>query len=223
MSGARITIAAVDDDRMLLDGLQSWMARLPDVELAGTFTSLADFLDAGATVDVVLLDLNLRNLSSPPENVRRLRAAGAEVLVVSTIPDAEHVLACLEAGAAGYITKDNDLDALAEAVRQVAAGVPVVSRELAFIMSTDRRPQRPQLSPQERAVLLAYAQGRTLEAAARRAGVAYGTAREYLERVKRKYTATGRPTSTKFDLVNRVREDRLELDGLPAPGNDPSS
>jgi hypothetical protein len=44
--------------------------------------------------------------------------------------------------------------------------------------------------------------------------VAYGTAREYLERIKRKYTDAGRPTRTKLDLVERAREDRLELDGL---------
>ena len=54
----------------------------------------------------------------------------------------------------------------------------------------------------------------TLTAAARRAGVAYGTAREYLERVKRKYAEVGRPAYTKLDLAERVREDRLEGDGL---------
>jgi two-component system nitrate/nitrite response regulator NarL len=36
---------------------------------------------------------------------------------VSTIPDAEHVLATIEAGAAGYVTKDNDLPALVSANR----------------------------------------------------------------------------------------------------------
>ena len=82
------------------------------------------------------------------------------------------------------------------------------------MLSRDARPNRPQLSPQERVVLTAYASGATLQAAARRAGIAYGTAREYLERVKRKYTDAGRPTYTKLDLATRVREDRLELDGL---------
>jgi two-component system nitrate/nitrite response regulator NarL len=57
---------------------------------------------------------------------------------VSTIPDAEHVLATIEAGAAGYVTKDNDLPALVNAIRDVAAGGTAVSRELAFVLSTDR-------------------------------------------------------------------------------------
>ncbi len=94
------------------------------------------------------------------------------------------------------------------------AGGSTLSPELAFVISRDTRPDRPQLSPQERLVLTSYASGATLAAAARRAGVAYGTAREYLERVKRKYADAGRPTYTKLDLADRVREDRLDLGGL---------
>ena len=159
-------------------------------------------------------DLNLRDHSLPADNVERLLDTGARVLVVSVIPDPDHVLATVEAGASGYITKDHDLPALVAAIREVAAGGSVITPELAFMLSQDQRPERPRLSPQERAVLTTYAQGSTLRAAARRAGVAYGTAREYLERVKRKYSDAGRPTRTKWELACRVREDRLELDGL---------
>ena len=213
-----IRVAAIDDDRMLLGGLTAWLGPVDDLELALTCGTVADYeqvLAGGVAVpDVVLLDLNLRDRTVPADNVRRVLASGALVIMVSTIPDADGVLATLEAGAAGYLTKDQDLDALLTAVREVAAGGSALSPELAFMISRDNRPQRPQLSPQERTVLTAYASGATLAAAARRAGVAYGTAREYLERVKRKYADAGRPTYTKLDLADRVREDRLELDGL---------
>lgn len=211
-----INIAAIDDDKMLLTGLAAWLDPVEDLNLALAVTSLEGYESAAAQrrFDVVLLDLNLRDGSAPAHNVRRVLATGARVLVVSTIPDADQVLATIEAGASGYITKDQDLDALAQAARDVAAGGSVVTPELAFVLARDTRPNRPQLSPQETAVLTAYASGATLAAAARRAGVAYGTAREYLERVKRKYTDAGRPTYTKLDLADRVREDRLELGGL---------
>lgn len=214
----RIRVAAIDDDRMLLGGLTAWLGPVDDLELALTCGTVADYeqaLAGGVAVpDVVLLDLNLRDRTVPADNVHRVLASGALVIMVSTIPDADGVLATLEAGAAGYLTKDQDLEALLTAVREVAAGGSALSPELAFMISRDSRPQRPQLSPQERTVLTAYASGATLAAAARRAGVAYGTAREYLERVKRKYADAGRPTYTKLDLADRVREDRLELDGL---------
>ena len=211
-----IRVAAIDDDRMLLGGLDSWLRPIDDVELGIMVTTVTANLDGigDAPPHVVLLDLNLRDHTAPADNVRRVLATGARVLVVSTIPDADGVLATIEAGASGYITKDQDLEVLVQAIRDVSAGRSVVSPELAFVLSRDARPNRPQLSPQERVVLTAYASGATLQAAARRAGVAYGTAREYLERVKRKYTDAGRPTYTKLDLATRVREDRLELDGL---------
>lgn len=211
---APVTLAAIDDDRMLLTGLTAWLAPVPDVALVTTAATVAEYLAQPVRARVVLLDLNLRDGIAPASNVGTLVEHGAAVLVVSTIPDAEHVLATVEAGAAGYLTKDNDLPVLLDAIREVAAGGVAISPELAFVLSTDRRPERPQLSGQESAVLRAYASGATLQAAARRAGIAYGTAREYLERIKRKYTEAGRPTRTKLDLVERAREDRLELRGL---------
>ena len=148
-----ITLAAIDDDRMLLGGLTAWLDPVTDLQLTLTCATVADYearLDGGATVPhVVLLDLNLRDQSSPADNVRRVLASGALVIMVSTIPDADGVLATMEAGAAGYLTKDQDLEALLTAVREVAAGGSALSPELAFMISRDSRPHRPQLSAQE--------------------------------------------------------------------------
>lgn len=212
-----IRLGAIDDDRMLLTGLASWLTEVDDVVLVVSAPDVAGYADqvrSDPAPDVVLLDLNLRDGSEPAANVVAVQATGARVLVVSTIPDADAVLSTMEAGAAGYITKDKDLPILLQAIRAVAQGDSAITPELTFLISRDARPNRPTLSPQERAVLTAYASGATLTAAARRAGVAYGTAREYLERVKRKYAEVGRPAYTKLDLAERVREDRLERDGL---------
>lgn len=213
---AVIQIAAIDDDRFMLNGLASWLAPVSDLDLTTTAPTVADFVvrrrsnEPGTDVAVVLLDLNLRDGTRPANNVRELLAEGVQVLIMSTIPDPAHVLATAEAGASGYVTKDNDLDVLVDAIRRVAAGEQVVTPELALVFSTDERPQRPELSAQEAKVLHLYASGATLEATARRAGISPGTAREYLDRVKRKYAAVGRPTYTKLDLANRLREDRLD-------------
>ena len=67
----------------------------------------------------------------------------------------------------------------------------------------------PRLSQQERAILIAYASGLTLQSAASRAGVRVGTAKEYLDRVKLKYRQAGRPANTKIELARRAREDGL--------------
>ncbi|ASO20053.1 DNA-binding NarL/FixJ family response regulator [Actinoalloteichus hoggarensis] len=205
-----ITVSFVDDDQMLLDGLAAWLSSVPDLRLLGTMRTVEELLAApGARPRVVVLDLLLADRSDPVENVRRLVAADIQVLVASVVPHVEHGVDVVRAGALGYLTKDHALDVLADAIRQVATGETVYSTELAYSWSRDTRPERPRLAAQERAVLVAYASGMTLTAAARRAGVQPATAKKYLAKVKEKYRELGRATYTKLDLANRVREDGL--------------
>jgi DNA-binding NarL/FixJ family response regulator len=206
-----IRVAAVDDDRMLLDGLRSWLRDVPELYLAATAGTVDGLLcEAPEAVDVVLLDLVLRDRSDPADNVRRLRAVGHRVLVLSVWNQLDQVVATFAAGASGYLTKDHNLAALADAVREVAGGGIAFSSDLAQACLRDSRPSSPNLSPRERGVLLAYASGMTLKAAARHLGIKPETARTYLDRVKAKYHDLGRPAYTKLDLAERVREDGLD-------------
>lgn len=68
---------------------------------------------------------------------------------------------------------------------------------------------RPRLSAQETRVLVSYASGLKLDTAARRAGIRPSTAKQYLDRVRRKYRDVGRPAQTKLELAARAREDGL--------------
>jgi two-component system, NarL family, nitrate/nitrite response regulator NarL len=206
-----INVAIIDDDRMLLDGFASWLGAAADLRLTGAFVTVDELLaSAGKRPDVVVLDLLLRDGSRAVDNVGRLLAAGLRVLVISVWPDLVQVADTFAAGASGYLTKDHDLDALAEAIRTVVGGGTAYSPELALACLRHPRPDRPALSIQERGVLLAYASGMTLGAAARHVGVQPETAKTYLDRVKAKYQAVGRPTRTKLELADRVREDGLD-------------
>jgi len=205
-----VTVSAVDDDRMLLDGLRAWFATVSDIRLVWGCATVDELVrHEPEPADVVLLDLVLRDGSDPVHNVRRLVGAGRRVLVVSCVAYPDQIRSSVSAGASGYLTKDNDLPVLAQAIREVAAGRTAHSPELAFAWYSDQGPARPRLTPREREILIAYASGLTLVAAARRVGIATPTARKYLERVKEKYTTAGRPTYTKLDLASRLREDGL--------------
>lgn len=209
-AGEPIDLAVIDDDRMLLDGLATWLAEAPDLRLVAAVGTVDELLDApGRPATVVLLDMRLRDNSDPADNVRRLTAAHYQVLAVSVFGLRDYVVSAFRAGARGYLTKDHDLTSLASAVRQVAAGDTILSPELVFSLISDTSPDRPALSSQERAVLVAYASGMTLQCAARKLGIGVGTAKEYLDRVKQKYGAAGRPAHTKLELADRVREDGI--------------
>ncbi|MET8506655.1 response regulator transcription factor [Streptomyces sp. NPDC004787] len=210
-----IRVAVVDDDRMLLDGMRSWLGGAPGIEVVATVSTVDGLLarqaaSGAALPDIVLLDLLLRDGSTPTDNIRRLLATGTRVLVISTVPDRTRIIESVRAGADGYLTKDNDLPTLVAAVRDIVAGHGAHSPELAFACAHDSSPSRPSLSPRERQILLDYASGMTLKSAARRAGITVHTAKDYLDRVKAKYRQAGRPAYTKIDLARRVREDSLD-------------
>ncbi|MFI6318405.1 response regulator [Nonomuraea sp. NPDC050556] len=205
-----ITVSVVDDDRMLIDGLASYLAGVDDLRLIASAATVAELLRTEpAPADVVLLDLLLADRSEPVENVRALRRLHRRVLVVSVVTSGGVARQMVDAGAGGYLTKDHDLAALVAKIREVAKEDVVISPEVALGWLADHDADRPVLSPQERAVLLAYASGMTLTAAARSVGVQPGTAKNYLERVKDKYRKAGRPAYTKLELATRVREDGL--------------
>lgn len=203
-----IDIAVIDDDLMLAQGIHAWARDSGELRLTGAFPTVDGFLGSMTSrPTVVLLDLMLHDRSDPEVNVRRLAWAGHRILIVSAWAEPDIVAAAFAAGARGCITKDKSLGALAAAVRKVAAGETVYSQELASALLHDSRTMRPHLSAREREILMAYASGMTLEAAARRMGVKPGTAKTYLERVKAKYQEIGRPAYTKLELAKRVRED----------------
>ncbi|MEV6399903.1 response regulator transcription factor [Streptomyces sp. NPDC051907] len=205
-----ISVAVVDDDRMLLDGLRSWLAEADGIRLIAAVATVDELLaDGGESAEVVLLDLVLRDGSAPADNIRRLRAAGSRVLMISTVADRPRIVAAMAAGADGYLTKDHDLKTLVAAVEEVAAGRTAHSPELAFAWAHDKSPARPRLAPKELQVLLDYASGLTLKTTARRAGISPNTAKYYLDRVKDKYQQAGREAYTKIDLARLVHEDGL--------------
>jgi two-component system nitrate/nitrite response regulator NarL len=206
-----ITVSVIDDDRMLLDGMVAWLAAEVDLRVVAAVTTVDELLATERVpADVVVLDLLLADRSEPYDNVRRLAEQGRKVLVVSVVPLVRHGVDVVRAGALAYLTKDHRLPVLADAIRQVARGELVHSPELALAWSRDDRPGTPKLSEREREVLVSYASGLTLTATARKVGVQPGTARAYLDRVKAKYCEAGRPTFTKLDLAERVREDGLQ-------------
>ncbi|MGF1660853.1 MAG: response regulator [Kineosporiaceae bacterium] len=89
MTGAAVTVAAVDDHEAIREGVHARLGRCEGVEVvaeAATVPELLDTLDRDrAEVDVVLLDLMLGDGSTPGENVRPLLDRGSRVIVYSSL------------------------------------------------------------------------------------------------------------------------------------------
>ena len=202
-----IELAAVEDNRLMIDGLRAWARTQPDIRLAAVHATVDGLLRAvRVSYDVVWLNPLLRADPDAGVNVRRLIEAGHRVLVVDGSAGLSMVAGCLAAGAHGYLTRDHDGPALAATIRRIAAGGTAWSLGPTRAPG-DKGPGRPPLSEREHRVLMAYVSGLTLEATARSLGISSETARTYLKRVKAKYHQAGLPVYTKLDLAEQVRSD----------------
>ena len=158
-------------------------------------------------LNVVLLDIDL-GTGGPraADTVEAFGLRGVPVLLVSAVVRGTALREALLAGAGGYVSKASGPDELLNLLREVADGHYVLTREIAEVMYS---PGLPDLSGQELRALQLYAQGLTLKAVARRMSVSQNTAKEYLDRVRAKYRASGRAAHTKAELQAAAREDGL--------------
>ncbi len=214
MSGASVPagvvkVAAVDDHPIVLGGVVGWLrAEGRDIDVVGTAATVDSLLTGpGRHADVVLLDLDLGDGTTAERNVGAILAAGPAVLILSASDKPLSVRAAMRAGALGYVLKSEDTAAVRAAIRAVAAGRSWVSPRLAYILATDDAPDRPALSQQETRALQLYATGMPLKSVARRMGLGEQTVKQYLDRVREKYTRAGRAAPTKLELYHRAVED----------------
>ena len=201
---APVRVVLADDHRIVREGIRDRLSAEADIEVVGEAADGREALDLVRrhAPDIVVLDVEMPEMTGV-EVARALRDDGAatRVLVLSGYDDAEYVGALLDAGAAGYLTKDESLRSIVEAVRGIAAGEDGwLSRRVAAQVVSLRR-QRPEgppggLTPRETDVLRLVAQGRTNAAAAAALSVSEHTVRNHLANVYAKLEVGNRAEAT---------------------------
>ncbi|MGW4517938.1 response regulator [Streptomyces sp. NPDC004393] len=182
-----LQLGLVDDHPVARRGLAAILEEDPEVVVVGAGAHPADLSDLGA-LDVVLCDLYLGEDRPAVAEVRRLAEVTA-VLMVSAASRPADVLACIAAGASGYVTKDSGEDVLRAAVHAVASGEFYLSPQLAGIVGTASRSAASNggaslLSAREEEALGWIARGLTHAQTARRMGVQPSTVDTYVKRIR---------------------------------------
>ncbi len=210
-TGSRVRLAILDDHELLLDSLSSWIAaHALDFDLVLTAPTWFELVQSDQfPTDLVLLDFQLQEPVSIEARVRTCRAAGAKVIVLTSLDTVEARDRAFDAGASAFLSKAMPLGEVMETARRVmgmeSTGEPV--RDWRPLPKGAQHPARPKLSTSEREALALYASGYSMAEVASQMNVQYETAKTYLRRVREKYSRAGRPASTKADLIRRAAED----------------
>jgi DNA-binding NarL/FixJ family response regulator len=164
-----IRVLLVDDHQVVRRGLRTFLEVQPDIEVVGEAGDGDEGVSRAEELkpDVILMDVKMPGTDGIAA-LRKLRDAGnrARVLVVTSFTEQRTVVPALRAGAAGYVYKDVDPDALAGAIRSVHAGHVLLRPEVADALLSQEETasghgRGSTLTEREREVLSLIADGRS--------------------------------------------------------------
>jgi two-component system, NarL family, invasion response regulator UvrY len=187
-------ILLVDDHPIVRQGIKQVLAGAFQPALVGEAANAEEGLSEvrNTAWDVLVLDLTLPGVSGLDllKDLRRERPS-LPVLVLSMHPPDQFARRAMNAGAAGYLTKDSAPTELVKAVGEVIAGRrylnPLVIEDLVSRVQPDseRRPHEA-LSDREYQVLRMIASGLTVSQVATRLSLSVKTISTYRARVLEK-------------------------------------
>jgi two-component system, NarL family, response regulator DevR len=217
--GEEIGVMILDDHDTFRDPLAFMLEREPDLAVVARPRSLSEARealgDAGLAVDVAIVDLNLPD-GSGADIIEELHGSRprATALVLSATADQRQLARAIEAGAAGVMHKSAPIGDLVEAVRRLAAGEQLLSqaeviealRFLTRVREGHREAQRAsaRLTPREREVLQALAEGSSDREIARRLHVGEGTVHSHVTNILSKLEVSSRLQALVFAVRHGV-------------------
>lgn len=205
-----IRLAMLDDHELLLDSLSSWItSHAPDFDLVLLAQTWLELVRSPQfPTDLVFLDFQLQESVSIEARVRTCRAAGAKVIVISSLDTRESRERALASGAEAFLAKSLPMSEVMDTARTVmGTPAPADSAQDWRPQPAGAAPRRPALSQGEEDALKLYVTGLSTQQVADAMNVKYETAKTYLRRVRDKYTKVGRPAGKKTELIRRAAED----------------
>lgn len=212
--GSGIRVLLVDDHQVVRRGLRTFLEVQEDIEVVGEASDGEEGIARAEELrpDVILMDIKMPGTDGI-EALRRLRelANPARVLIVTSFTEQRTVIPALRAGAAGYVYKDIDPDALAGAIRSVHAGHVLLQPEVAqaLLAQEDQSSAagRPgSLTDREREVLGLVADGRSNREIARALVLSEKTVKTHVSNILMKLDLSDRTQAALWAVRHGLAE-----------------
>jgi two-component system nitrate/nitrite response regulator NarL len=211
-SAAPIRVLVVDDHTLFRRGLTALLSRDPQVTVVGDAADAGEALRRAQDLqpDLILLDNHLPGVNGVDALPALHEAAPhARILMLTVSEDEADLAAALRGGAAGYLLKTIEGDALIKAIRRAIDGEHVIAAEMtsklvsayrdAAAVAHNQTPAAAQrtdplstLSPRENDILRAIAQGASNKEIGREFGIAETTVKIHVQHILRKLQVSTR-------------------------------
>lgn len=211
MINTRIKVVLVDDHAAVRTGFRLLLESAGDIEVIGE-------MDSGEAInqqigkispDVIVMDLSMQGMGGI-EAIRRVRLKNAKVrILVFTMHDnVAFVEQAMDAGANGYITKNNAGNVLVQAIRKVHAGEGYVDEKLTEQLSLRQNlgtgTVLGSLSRREFQIFCKFAEGLSVQEIADQLSLSIKTVANYQTQIKEKLGISSTAELVKLAIANGV-------------------
>lgn len=227
MGGESIRVVLADEHALFREAVRVVLASEGDLEVVGEARDGHEALSEVERLrpDVAIVDQGLPNCDGIRTTALiQQRCPECRVVVVSEDDDVRALIAALEAGARGFLTKDHALSDLIQAARAVYGGETFVPRRMLGSLITrllHRRREQDEayrrlsrLTRREREVLALLAQGGDNHAIAQRLVISPQTARTHIQNVLAKLEVHSRLEAAAFAARNGIHRELVEGETL---------
>lgn len=193
-----ISVALIEDNRLVREGLAALLGQTPDFRVVAAASSADPALLRAARPDVILLDVGLWDDDSlRVATTVKAEYPGSRVVIMDLLPVHEDIVEFVNAGVSGFIMKDASFSDLVATIRAVARGESVLPPEMTttlFSQIAREAVSRPRdvadegirMTPREREVIALIGEGLSNKEIASRLDIASHTVKSHVRNVMEK-------------------------------------
>ena len=182
--GNRIKVLLADDHLVVRMGIAAIISFEKDLVVIGETDNGIDAVRLARELkpDVIVMDIMMPKMSGADATVEILKEnPAAKVLALTTFGTSQEIRKMLDAGAAGALVKTSSQTEIIEAIRSVAAGRHVISKEISNSLKV--APDAPKLSSRQIEVMNLVAKGFANNDIARILNISVNSVKDHLKNI----------------------------------------
>ncbi|CAH1200701.1 Transcriptional regulatory protein LnrK [Paenibacillus plantiphilus] len=209
-SDCKISVMLVDDQKIMLEGLETLLSIRTDVEVVGTAQTGEEALERLRSVvpDVILMDIRMPGMGGvkATEAIKALYPQ-VTILILTTFDDDAYIIEALSNGASGYLLKDIDGEKLVQSIHEALSGNLLLTGKVAHKLALNIRSKNSrfeqageelELTPRELDLARLLVEGYNSKEIANKLFLTQGTVKNYLSGI---YTKIGTNDRAKAVLL----------------------